>query len=338
MARAARSHGRPSLAWLWGRPLRPSSCVLAAAVVACAAAHGESGSKVAWLLRQPTGPVETLNPTQGQQLLGYSEGKIKSMVAEVHSEASRAQASAAQARAMADRVAMLDTENKKKLKDVQDTLTVGNLEGQKATLMAQRATEANKEVAANAAAAASAAKTLAVEEVQQMFATKYHALEQWRNTVLTDHYENAQRASDKAAVPYDKMAGVFNSRIHKYQDEARSRLTQSKQLDVQARALDTQAEERMENNDEIKGKQDQSSARAMRAEGRELAESAQSLQDSANYMNNMMAEYAAAGRQARQRAEYEANPLALPPLEIDPNFAYTPPSFAVMGPAPAPAF
>merc|ERR1719199_354769 len=112
------------------------------------------------------------------------------------------------------------------------------------------------------------------------------------------------------------MIGVFTTQIHKYQDEAKSRLGQARQLDGQAASLDDRAEERMERDDDMGAKQDERTARAVCAEGGQLEDSAQSLQNSAEYMNKMIQQYVAAGMQARKRAEYEANPNAFPPLDV----------------------
>lgn len=274
-------------------------------------------------------------------LLGYQQDRIRGFIDEVSAATSRAHGAAAQASAAAYQVQLLSTQNHRQTADLQNIQIATGALGQEGAAMARKATAAYKDAAAVSSGAVEEAKLLAVQEVQKLFTGKYHELEQWRDTVLTDPHENAARAGNKAAEPYNKMSNAYHRQIHAYQGEARNLMTQSANIGEEAKETQADAMRRLAEGDYVNGKQAEVAAKALEAERDQLAQNAQKLQGSAEWMNNMIAQYAAAGQQARLRASYTADPNGFPPLEHDPNTAYTPPPSEAAGvdsaPAPAPA-
>merc|ERR1719326_2127411 len=68
----------------------------------------------------------------------------------------------------------------------------------------------------------------------------------------------------------------------------------------------------------------------MKSTSAKFAGAANALHAQANQMNRIIAEYIAAGHMAAWHAAYAADPDALPPPPVNPNYAFTPPPPALL--------
>merc|ERR550514_1628642 len=92
-----------------------------------------------------------------------------------------------------------------------------------------------------------------------------------------------------------------------------------------AQGLAGGAQGKFDGGDPVGANQDVMTANAMRTSSGSYASAAQALEGEAQNMNKWIAEYISAGHMAAWRAEYEADPDALPPPPVNPNYAFTPP-------------
>merc|ERR1719160_890758 len=121
------------------------------------------------------------------------------------------------------------------------------------------------------------------------------------------------------------MVKDFYKRIQEYQHEASGLMSQANAAAASSQALAGGAQGRANSGDVIGANQDLETAKALRAQGDQLAGAANTLQGEAKNMNNIITEYFPAAHMAAWRAEYAADPDALPAPPNKPNFAYTPP-------------
>jgi len=193
------------------------------------------------------------------------------------------------------------------------------------------AEESNKEMEkelekakAFAKTADASAKDLAKQAVQQMFLAKNKELQDWRDEVLTDHWALGQREAAKAAAPYQHAMGVALEKANSYKSTAQTLSTVAKGLAEEAnRATLTAGEKRLAGDSEGALRLSEA-AGALRKHGRELRSYAKDLQQESAHLSEAAPSYLSSGQQAAARAEWEANPQALPPMTVDPSVAYIP--------------
>jgi len=266
-----------------------------------------------------------VNPLLDDLEAGNANAKIAALKAKAAASASRARSAAAQASTSQIHVEQIDMQNKMKKADLEDALVIATDAAKQAVQSSKEAVAALGEAKVLAKTAVADAKKLAVAEVKEMLAGKYHQLEEWRSKVLSNPYERAKKAGVAAAAPYYKGIQGLYKRIQDYQMEARNLMGQANAAAGNANSLSGGAQGKMDGGDPIGAKQDVENAKAMQAQGAALSGEANALEGQAQTMNNMIGNYIAAGHMAAWRAEYNADPDSLPPPPADPNRAFTPP-------------
>lgn len=298
----------------WPAGMRPMRLLLPLMPLVCPAAAKDDA-------RSPplvSGIIDSLDA-------GQTQARIASLRAKSTAAVSRAQAAAAQASISETHVEQLKVQNEMKKPELDRALET-------ATEAATGAVEAAKEAVAALAAVRATAKTavadaqrLAVEGVKKRMAEKYNQLEEWRTKVLDDPYTRAQAAGKKAAEPYNKMIKAYYKRIGQYRKAAGGLMGKANSLAGGAQGLAGGAQGKLNGGDPVGANQDVMTANAMRSSSASYASAAQALEGEAQNMNHWIADYIAAGHMAAWQAEYEADPDALPPPPVNPNYAFTPP-------------
>jgi len=266
-----------------------------------------------------------VNPGVDAFGVGGAQASIQGWYEQAFAANAQANAAASGANTASVQVAQLDMQSRIMNSELNDML--GHVTYY-ADTSAQIEKDAVKEVKATEAVlktSVDAAATMAAQEVGRMFASKYDELQDWRDTTLTDRNARGVKAGAKAAEPYNRMVQEYRNRMQVYQAEALATSSKANRLEADAVALAKGAQDRMASGDEIGAKQDRLMATSMRAESQGLINRAHSLQKTAVDMNKMIPQYLAAAHAAVWRAQYETNPEGLPPLPVDPNYAYTPP-------------
>eukprot|EP00434_Breviolum_minutum_P006309 symbB.v1.2.005568.t1/scaffold296.1/size257539/10 len=167
-------------------------------------------------------------------------------------------------------------------------------------------------------------KDLAKNAVQQMFIAKNKELSSWRDEVLTDHWALGRSQAIEAAEPYKHAWGEALEKANSYKSTARTLSSVAKGLADEAnKATLTAAEKRMAGDADGALRLSQA-AGAMRSHGRKLEGYAKDLQQESEHLFEAAPSYLSSGQQAAARAEWNANPKALPPMTLDPSVAYVP--------------
>mmetsp|Transcript_95404 Transcript_95404/g.132545 ORF Transcript_95404/g.132545 Transcript_95404/m.132545 type:complete len:295 (+) Transcript_95404:44-928(+) len=167
-------------------------------------------------------------------------------------------------------------------------------------------------------------KDLAKTAVQQMFIAKNKELSSWRDEVLTDHWALGRSQAIEAAEPYKHAWGEALEKANSYKSTARTLSSVAKGLADEAnKATLTAAEKRMAGDADGALRLSQA-AGAMRSHGRKLEGYAKDLQQESEHLFEAAPSYLSSGQQAAARAEWNANPKALPPMTLDPSVAYVP--------------
>jgi len=167
-------------------------------------------------------------------------------------------------------------------------------------------------------------KLLAVQEVKSLLKEKYNELSDWRHKVLTNPWEQGQVAAAKAAAPYFKTMGTFAGTMAGYGLEAGAMKSQAAADMANAKSLAGGVEAKLEAGDKIAAEQDREMAKAMEIQAGQLAARAGTLESQVGGMQNVVPQYSGAAAMAAWNAEGTANPDALPPPPVDPNFAFAP--------------
>jgi hypothetical protein len=247
----------------------------------------------------------------------------------------RAEGSASRTKAVAMKVSQLVSRSAARGSALQALLKGAQAKAEQATKASKAASVAVASVEPLMAAFPSMIKEKAVAATEKMFEKQFSSLDSWREKTLHSTHQEAKLQAAKATAPYDKMLNVISTRMQSYQAQALAFAGQAHKAvaAAQAEAADAQAQQKSGNS--VGAKQDLELARAMQAQGMQLSSAAQTMQAQAVQMNNLLPQYVAARQTAAARAEFDANPDSLPPMMMDPNFAFTPPPGAA-GPAPAP--
>jgi hypothetical protein len=253
------------------------------------------------------------------------DAKIAALKAKAVAAASRAQSAAAQASTEKIQTKQLEVQNKMKKPELDDALAMANQASKEAVASAKQAIAALEETRAMSKAVIADAKRLAVAEVKAELTAKFNSLQEWREKVLDNPYERAQQAGIKAAKPYNDMIKKFYARIGQYQLEAGNLMKKANGLAADATGLAGGAQGTMDGGDDVGANQNLNMAVALKKDSQKYASAANALHAQANSMNNMIAEYVAAGHLAAWHAAYQADPDVLPPPPVDPNTAFTPP-------------
>eukprot|EP00913_Durusdinium_trenchii_P019808 g18620.t1 len=156
--------------------------------------------------------------------------------------------------------------------------------------------------------------------VKQLFQQKFQQLQDWRDQVLTDHWDNGRRAALEAAEPYTKAMGVALEKAKSYQTTAKTLSTVAKGLAEEAnQATLTAAEKRMAG--DVDGAlRLNTAAQQMRSHGQKLRSYAKELQAESEHLSEAAPQYLSSAKRAAQRAEWHENPEALPPRTLGSSY------------------
>jgi hypothetical protein len=253
------------------------------------------------------------------------DAKVKALKAKAIAAASRAQSAAAQVGTAKIGVKELEVKEKMKKPELDDALAMATQAAKEAVEAEKKAVAALDETRALSPVVIADAKRLAVAEVKSELTGKYKSLDEWRNKVLDNPYERAQKAGAEAAKPYDKMINKFYARIGQYQLEAANMMKKANALASDSAGLAGGAQGRLDGGDVIGSNQDLNTAVGLKQTSQKYAAAASALHAQANKMNEMIAQYVAAGHLAAWHAAYAADPDVLPPPPTDPNTVFTPP-------------
>lgn len=299
------------------RDLRPGVGALVAALAAPMVARGAAVRG----LRAPPTVSGDVNDLVG----GAADTKVAAFNAKAAAATVRARAVAAQAAATATRAEELQVTNEAKKPVLEKDLGVATSQAIAANKAANGAVAALAQTKAIAATAVDDAKKLAVEEVKARLKDMYHRLDEWRSHVLNSPYDNARAAGKRATKPYNDMIRKIRGKIGNFQLQASTYMGQANSLENGAEGIAAGAQGKLDSGDVVGANQDLMTAQSMQGRAAAEASAASSLQAQANGMNHLIAKYVQAGHMAAWKAEYLADPDALPPPPQDPNYAFTPP-------------
>jgi len=240
----------------------------------------------------------------------------------------RSRSATARASAVEMQVQELVMQTQSKTAVLEELSSQATSQSEKAALSSGNAVKLFKGMKASSKVMDAQAAKLAEAAVEHLFDASFDNLQGWRDSVLTDPATEAKVAAAKAEEPYKRAQAVFLKRIQEYVDEAQSLAKQSNEAIARARGIARGAQQKQQQGDIIGARQDMELARATMQEGQQYAQNAKTLQASAEGMQKQTGLYATALRQAAANAAFEANPVRLPAMEVDPNLVYTPPPAA----------
>lgn len=273
--------------------------------------------------QEPNGPppvgLEKHNMQINTAAAKISALKVKSLVA-----ANGAQASAAKAATAKLKVEEVYVKTMNVMPELNAVKKLAKLQAAKANDASKQTIGFRKDMEKKASKITMDAKLLAVQEVKSLFKEKYKQLSEWRHKVLANPWEQGQVAATKAAAPYFKTMGTFAGSMAAYGLEASTMKSAAASDSANAESLASGVEAKKEAGDPIGAEQDREMAAALKTQSEQLAARAGTLDSQVASMQNVVPQYAGAAGMAAWAAEGAANPDAVPPPPVDPNFAFTP--------------
>lgn len=264
------------------------------------------------------------------QVEEFEDTRFQANLAELGSytsaAAARAAAAAEEATAAEQHVQQLDLTNQVTLATATDYLNKIQSEAQDAVEASGEVAKTVSEATTISKKASAKAEKLALKAVEKLFESKYKSLDGWRKEVLTNHWENARQAGIKAFQPYEHMMSVANERANKYKAAAETLSGVASSLADQASKSSLTAGMKRMNGDMGGAANLDGVARGLRSHGSELNIYAKNLKSESETLTENAPTYLERGLMAAKRARYDANPGYLPPLQMNPDFAYVPPT------------
>jgi len=243
----------------------------------------------------------------------------------VSTAASRAQASAARAASGLLRVQHLSLQSNHKRLEIADAVKEVTSAGELAALHAKIATAALKDSKLASTDAVNKAKVLAEKAVQDLFTRKYNELDSWRHAALTDGNVEATREAKVLAAPYyDAVTNIYK-RANEYKSEATGLRLQANRLMGRAAKWQQRGDKEAEGGDSMNAEANYHKAHVLRERADQTEVKAKEMDKTAKDALGQAPAYMEAAGQAVKSAENQMNPYGLPPLPVDPMFAYTPP-------------
>eukprot|EP00930_Biecheleria_cincta_P073580 TRINITY_DN6085_c0_g1_i3.p1 TRINITY_DN6085_c0_g1~~TRINITY_DN6085_c0_g1_i3.p1 ORF type:complete len:348 (-),score=88.63 TRINITY_DN6085_c0_g1_i3:265-1308(-) len=317
----------------------PRAMALVILAISCGAIQAYGGSSSLFLGQKSsegpkTLPVNTKDVHSqvdvDRQVEKFEDKRFQANLAELGSytsaAAARAAAAAEEATAAEQHVQQLDLTNEVTIASAKDYLNEIQSEAQDAVEASGEVAKTVSEAKTISKAASAKAEKLALKSVEKMFESKYKSLEGWRKEVLTNHWENARQAGIKAFQPYEHMMSVANERANKYKAAAVTLSGVASSLADQASKSSLTAGMKRMNGDMEGAANLDGVARGLRTHSQELKTYAKNLNSESEILSENAPTYLERGLMAAKRARYDANPGYLPPLPMNPDFAYVPPT------------
>lgn len=260
---------------------------------------------------------------------GSAAETVHGLAKKVSSAVSRAQASASRAASGLIRVQHVSLQSNHKRLEIRDAVAEVTSAGETAAQDAKIATASLKDSKLLASDAISKAKVLAEKAVQDLFTKKYHELDSWRHAALTDGNVEAAREAKVLAAPYNDAVTRIHKRTNEYTSEASGLRLQAGRLMGRAAKVQQRGETEAAGGDSLNAEADFEKARALRERASQAEVSAKEMDETAKEVAGQAPAYMEAAGQAAKYAQNQQNPYGLPPLPVDPMFAYTPPPTAL---------
>lgn len=315
---------------------------LAIAALVCCAAQLSAGSSTGsiFLSQKSSGGPKSLPVANvkklteqvdvDQQVEKFVDKRFEANIAELGSYTGAATATAAaaaeEATAAEERVEQLDLTNQVQEARAQGALNRIQSEAQDAVGFTSEVAKTITEAKKISKEAVSKAEVLGQKAVEKMFESKYKSLDGWRKEVLTNNWENARQAGRKAFEPYVRVMDVANERSNKYKAASVSLSNVASSLADQASKASLTAGMKRMNGDTEGAAVLSGVAKGLRSHSQELKTYAENLGAESETLSKNAPTYMERGVMAAKRARYDANPEYLPPLPINPDFAYVPPT------------
>eukprot|EP00931_Biecheleriopsis_adriatica_P091587 TRINITY_DN65471_c0_g1_i1.p1 TRINITY_DN65471_c0_g1~~TRINITY_DN65471_c0_g1_i1.p1 ORF type:complete len:314 (+),score=120.51 TRINITY_DN65471_c0_g1_i1:89-1030(+) len=250
------------------------------------------------------------------------QANLKELGSYVSASGSQAAAAAEEAKLAEKQVHALDLQNKVFLAHAEDytkqaeaKIAAAEASGADLDASLARAEELAKGVG-------KLSKVQAEKAVQDMFVREYKQLDSWREEVLTDHWENSQRAELQAFAPYEHAMGLADSRAKAYKAASQKLGAVSKGLADEAGQASLTASMKRISGDIDGADKLADVAKGLRAHSSELNLYAKQLGSESEELKKQAPEYLERGLVAGKRARYDANPGYMPPLDVKPDFDY----------------
>jgi len=270
-----------------------------------------------------------VDPTVDALESGNVAETVQGLAKKVSSAASRAQASAARAGSGLLRVQHVSLQSNHKRLEIRDAVGEVTSAGEMAALDAKIATASLKDSKLLSSEAVSNAKALAEKAVQDLFTKKYTELDNWRHAALTDGNVEAAREANVLAAPYKEAVNRIRKRTNEYTSEAAGMRLQANRLMGRAAKVHQRGEKEADSGDSLNAEADFEKARALRERASKMEVDAKEMDKTAKEVLDQAPVYMEAAGQAAKYAQNQQNPYGLPPLPVDPMFAYTPPPLAL---------
>jgi len=254
---------------------------------------------------------------------------VQGLAKKVSSAVSRAQASAARAASGLIRVQHVSLQSNHKRLEIRDAVGEVTSAGEMAALDAKIATASLKDTKLLSSGAVSEAKVLAEKAVQDLFTKKYSELDSWRHAALTDGNVEAAREAKVLAAPYNDAVNRIQKRTNEYKSEAAGLRLQANRLMGRAAKVHQRGDKEADTGDSLNAEADFEKAHELRERASQMEVNAKEMDETAKEVLGQAPAYMEAAGQAAKYAQNQQNPYGLPPLPVDPMFAYTPPPQAL---------